>query len=123
MSENTYRFSNENFGSDHCIYTNIKHILHQNNLLFIHPESQSIKYFDTKSTYSEYDLYKYDIIIHLSSLVYNMYIVPVLYRIKNEMIQKNIHKISDSKGNYIVIYLDSEKELIIDDVSRLVENY
>ena len=31
-------------------------------LLFIHPESQSIKYFDTKSTYSEYDLYKYDII-------------------------------------------------------------
>ena len=123
MSENTYRFSNENFGSDHCIYTNIKHILHQNNLLFIHPESQSIKYFDTKSTYSEYDLYKYDIIIHLSSLVYNMYIVPVLYRIKNEMIQKNIHKISDSKGNYIVIYLDSEKELIIDDVSRLVDNY
>jgi glycosyltransferase involved in cell wall biosynthesis len=125
MSENAYRFSNENYGCDHCIYTNIKHITKLNNLLLITLSNlpTPIKYFDIKSEYTLYDLYQYDIIIHLTKMIEHMYIVPVLYRIKLEMIEQDIHKISDSHGNYIVIYSESDKELIIEDISTLLEGY
>ena len=124
LSENAYRFSNEHYGCDHCIYTNIKHITKPNHLLLIASQNViPIKYFDTKTEYTRYDLYQYDVIIHLLKMVEHMYIVPMLYRIKREMIQQNIHKISDSHGNYIVIYLESEKELIVEDIGVLLESF
>ena len=124
LSENAYHFSNEHYGCDHCIYTNIKHITKPNHLLLIASQNViPIKYFDTKTEYTRYDLYQYDVIIHLLKMVEHMYIVPMLYRIKREMIQQNIHKISDSHGNYIVIYLESEKELIVEDIGVLLESF
>ena len=125
LSENAYRFSNEHYGCDHCIYTNIKHITKANHLLLITSSNliNPIKYFDIKTEYTKYDLYQYDLIIHLTKIVEHIYIVPVLYRIKREMIQQNIYKISDSHGNYIVIYSESDKELIVQDVSKLLEDY
>jgi glycosyltransferase involved in cell wall biosynthesis len=125
LSENAYHFSNEHYGCDHCIYTNIKHIIKPNHLLLITSSTitNPIKYFDIKSEYTRYDLYQYDVIIHLSKIVQHMYIVPVLYRIKREMIQKNIYKIVDSHGNYIIIYLQSDKELIVEDIYKLIEMY
>ena len=52
-----------------------------------------------------------------------MYIVPLLYRIKQEMIQKNIHKISDSLGNYIIIHLESDKEQTVENICTLLGDY
>ena len=125
MSESAYQFSKRNYSKEHNSYINIKHITQLNHLLLITSLNLTfpIKYFDTKTEYTTYDLYQYDIIIHLSKITEHMYIVPLLYRIKQEMIQKNIHKISDSLGNYIIIHLESDKEQTVENICTLLGDY
>ena len=68
-------------------------------------------------------MYNYDLIIRLPNLPNHCYLVSVLYRIKNEMIEKNVHKISDKNNNYILIYSSHQNELIVEDLNKMVEWY